>query len=347
MVTEEDVRRLRLAAHGLAPRLGLDPVGVVDRAVALQGQDLPAVLRAIALRAGTDVAEVRSAFDAGDLVRSWPMRGTLFASTPAWLASLLALTAERTEKSMVRRREALGIDDAVIARSEAVARERLADGPVSRAAILAAWEEAGLEVARGPGYHLIVLHSVRGLWHWGPFVGDDQCLVATPPQVPIDHLDQALADVAAGYVRGRGPVSVDDLAWWTKLPKGQVRRALARCEDIAEVELEGAPYLVEQGLLDDLPDLPPLGGEVQLLPAFDEYVLGYQRRDLIASPAMQQAVVPGNNGVFRPVIVVSGRVVGTWKRGKQGGEVTELVEKVTTAERRAIDEALAALAGSM
>ncbi|MBP2436488.1 hypothetical protein [Microbacterium amylolyticum] len=52
----------------------LTPAQVVDRSVALQGQDLPAVLRAIALRSrpGTSIADVRAAFDRGELVRSWP-----------------------------------------------------------------------------------------------------------------------------------------------------------------------------------------------------------------------------------------------------------------------------------
>ena len=100
----EQVRRLRLAAHGLAPGLGLDPAGVLDRAVALQGQDLLAVLRAIALRSRRDVDEVRGAFDRCELVRGWPMRGTLFATTPGRLAGLLGLTAERTERQMARRR---------------------------------------------------------------------------------------------------------------------------------------------------------------------------------------------------------------------------------------------------
>ena len=47
---------------------------VVDRAVALQGQDLPAVLRAIAIRSapGTTIDDVRAAFDRGEIVRSWP-----------------------------------------------------------------------------------------------------------------------------------------------------------------------------------------------------------------------------------------------------------------------------------
>src|SRR5690606_26995190 len=102
-----------------AQRLGgsaLAPAEVVRRAVAIQGQDLPAVLRAIAMRAsaGTALDDVRAAFDSGELVRSWPMRGTLFATTPEHLATLLHFTGERLHRAAARRRDELGLDDRVV-----------------------------------------------------------------------------------------------------------------------------------------------------------------------------------------------------------------------------------------
>ncbi|KAD4059678.1 hypothetical protein GD627_00795 [Arthrobacter yangruifuii] len=95
-LTDTQARRLRLRSH-LLQGSDLAPADVVRRAVALQGQDLPAVLRAVAVRSrpGTTVQDVRDAFDSGELVRGWPMRGTLFATTPAHLAALLRFTAER------------------------------------------------------------------------------------------------------------------------------------------------------------------------------------------------------------------------------------------------------------
>lgn len=349
MLEVEDVRRLRLAAHGLSPALGLDPAAVVDRAVALQGQDLQAVLQAVALRAGTDTDEVRAAFDRGELVRSWPMRGTLFATTPRWLAGLLSLTAARIERDMARRRTQLGLDEAAVERAGEVARERLAAGPVGRAELLGLWQAAGIETSGGPGYHLVVLHALRSLCHWGPFVDGEQCLVASATGEAVGDPEQVLADVVAGYVRARGPVTVEDVAWWLKLPKGQVRRALADSGDLAEVEVAevevagaGSTYLVEQAQLDALADLPPAGG-VHLLPAFDEYYLGYQGRDLVASPEMQAAVVPGGNGVFRPLVVVDGRVVATWRRGRSGGELTHLVEQLPKPRLAEVERALAAV----
>ena len=53
---------------------------------------------------------------------------------------------------------------------------------------------------------------------------------------------------------------------------------------------------------------------VHLLPAFDEYLLGYKDRTAVLAREDASKIVPGSNGVFRPTIVVGGRVAGTWKR---------------------------------
>ena len=118
-LTREEALRMRLRSQ-LIGGSDLTPTQVVERAIALQGQDLPAVLRAIALRSkpGTTTDEVKAAFDRGELVRSWPVRGTLFATTPAHLRALLSLTGERIHLSTVRRRGQLGLDEAVLDRDE-------------------------------------------------------------------------------------------------------------------------------------------------------------------------------------------------------------------------------------
>ncbi|WP_105565794.1 winged helix DNA-binding domain-containing protein [Microbacterium halophytorum] len=342
-LTREDALRLRRASHLLGGS-ELTPAEVVDRAIALQGQDLPAVLRAIAMRSapGTTVADVRAAFDRGELVRSWPVRGTLFATTPAHLRALLSLTSERLHRATVKRRAALELDDATITAARDIGLRMMAspgEGP-TRAELLEAWEDAGISAAGGRGYHLIVHNAIGGAWHWGRFRGEEQELVATPSgEVP----DDPLPGIVRGLVAARGPVTDADLAWWLKLPKGQVRAALAGA-GVTEVAVDGAKAFVVADAVagvrePDGPDAP-----IDLVPGFDEWILGYEDRSLVASPEMQAALVPGNNGVFKPAVLLDGTVVGTWQGlSKTRRESShELFEKVRAADRRRIDAALAA-----
>ena len=338
-LSDAQARRIRLRSH-LLQDSGLAPADVVRRAVALQGQDLPAVLRAIAVRSrpGTTVQDVRDAFDRGELVRSWPMRGTLFATTPEHLAALRHFTAERTRSMAARRRMELGLDEAVLSRSRGILREALRRQPMRRAEVMELWSGAGVETADGRGYHLLMHLAVEGLVHWGRFApaGTEQLLTLTEDG---DTDDGDLAAVVRGFVLARGPVTEADLAWWTKLPKTAVRRAAAGIGDLAEVQVQGRPAW----LIGEVPDPEPAG--VALVPGFDEWILGYADRSLVAGPAVRRALVPGNNGVFRPAILVDGVVVGTWRLPRSKGvvePVVDLVEQVPADTHRAIENAVAA-----
>lgn len=55
-------------------------------------------------------------------------------------------------------------------------------------------------------------------------------------------------------------------------------------------------------------------GGTHLLPAFDEYIIGYQNRRAALTDEHSNRVIPGKNGMFLPTLVHDGAVVGTWKR---------------------------------
>ncbi|MPV48611.1 winged helix DNA-binding domain-containing protein [Pseudactinotalea sp. HY160] len=348
-LTPGQARRLR-AQTQLLGGSALGPAEVVARGVALQGQDLPAVLRAVALRSrpGTSLDDVRDAVDAGLLVRSWPMRSTLFLTTPAHLRVLLAATGERIVRATALRRRHLGLDDRMLARAGEVARAALAQAPRTRAELLAEWEAAGIATAAGRGYHLLMHLAVTGLLHWGRFdAGRTQQLVeasagtgGTADAEDSDHT-AAMVAIVRSFIASRAPVSLEDLAWWTKLPKALLRGYAARLEDLVEVTVAGRPaYLLEELL----PNTPPPRTGVRLVPGFDEWLLGYSDRSLVATPAALEAVVPGGNGVFRPAILLDGVVVGTWLPARppaRPGPEIHLVGDVTAATARAIDRAIA------
>ena len=83
------------------------------------------------------------------------------------------------------------------------------------------------------------------------------------------------------------------------------------------------------------------------LPGFDEYLLGYQDRSDALPAEHANRIVPGGNGIFYPVIVARGQVVGTWRRtiGKAGVSVTaEPFDRLTARDAAGFSRAINAFA---
>ena len=143
--------RRRLAAMRLrAQRIdGIgrsSPLETVRWMLALQGQDLPGAKWSIGLRelGGTERG-VEAAFDAGDIVRSWPMRGTLHVVAGEDLGWILALTTPAAIASSAQRRAALGLELADAERAREVVQTVLAGRKVlTRDATLKTIDAAGV-----------------------------------------------------------------------------------------------------------------------------------------------------------------------------------------------------------
>ena len=327
MTSEIPVGRLRLAALGLVGPRAATAAGAARRLTAAQGQDLPGVLDALALRTDGGTPEaVRAAFDAGEIVRSWPMRGTYHVVAAEDLAWMLPLATARPLAAAAARRPGLGLTDATVEAAREVALGALSGGRrLTRAQLVAVWAEAGLTaggkaLGGGPANHTVGVLAQTGTLCYGPFAtAKEQALVLLDEWVPAPRRperEEALTEWALRYFRSHGPASVADYARWTGLPMADVHAGVAGAR----------PHLVEvaDGLLMD-PSTPErlaagreeADGEL-LLPGFDEFVLGYRDRSHVVDDAGFERIVPGNNGIFRPTVVVRGRVVGTWARAGSG-----------------------------
>ena len=302
-----------------------------DRLLALQGQDWNASRWALGVRApGTTEADVVAAFDAGRLVRSWPMRGTIHVVPAEDLGWMQAATNHRVLPGAVKRREFLGLDDRSLAQMTDVAIERLTGGrSLSREELGNAWTEAGIgDPEKGLGqwrYHVIWWLCQNGITVMGPVEGGEPRagIIPEPRLVLAEEWiqapnriegDEALAELAVRFVRGRGPVQDRDLAWWTGLTMRETRRGLdAASSDgrVAAVEVEGSQYWADPELLSG-PNSTDRG--FLLLPAFDEHLLGYTDRTAVLDAAHFERILPGRNGMFRATVVRDGRVVGVWTR---------------------------------
>jgi hypothetical protein len=319
------------------PRTVAETVGHL---LCLQAQDFGQALWAVGARTpGATRADVRAALDAGEVVRTSLLRGTLHFLEARDLRWLLALTAPRAMRSAARRLRETGADAQTIARAAEIARAELrGGGALTRTEFFAALRAAGIAPDGQRGYHLIFALAQAGEVCWGPARGDQPALVLVEEWISRDRdahgggaADEAdaIGALALRYFTGHGPASVADLAWWTKLPVTAVRAGVAAVRDrLVEVTCEGVTYyLIDTAGSGDVAGLLSAAStrstssrpHMLALAAFDEYLLGYQDRSAMLEPRYAERVVPGKNGLFRPIVVADGRVVGTWRKGTDVG----------------------------
>jgi len=283
----------------------------------------------VALRTGSrDRSAVLAALDAGTVVRSWPVRGTLHLLAADDLPWLLPLAGPRMVARCAPRHRELRLDEKTLQHAADVALTALTDSArLTRGELMAEWERAGIGTAGQRGYHLVVHLAQTGRICLGPSVPDrpgEQLFVASDgwlPDAPALDRDDALAELALRYLTGHGPATVADLARWSSLPVTEVRRGVAAVRGrLAAVEVGGVEHLMDPGTPDRLAGCRAAAREALLLPGFDEFLLGYADRDAVLAPEHAERIVPGRNGVFRPTVVVGGQVVATWRHvpGRRG-----------------------------
>ncbi len=170
----------------------------------------------------------------------------------------------------------------------------------------------------------------------------DERLKALGVSKPKLSETEALALLARKYFRSHSPASFEDFCWWTGLPISQNRKAIEQiASELEEVQVKdslpngnkqtmfvykgltskGQEY-IKDALKNDALEQHPTGTtedkSVILLPPYDEYLIGYKSR-WISLDKKHEAKAHNRFGIFKPVILYEGKVVGNWKASLDQG----------------------------
>jgi hypothetical protein len=315
-MTDFDIVHRRLHNQSIAPAALATPGEVVTRLGAVQAQDYLGALWAVGLRMkGATEQTIEQAISDRKIIRTWPMRGTLHFVAPEDVRWMLALLTPRIIARAARRHKQLELDAAIFARSEALFTKALQGGKqLTRAEMMDVLEQAGISTKGQRGYHILWWAAQSGLICFGPRQGKQDTFLLLDDWLPEGKTlsrEEALAELAYRYFTGHGPATIQDFRWWSGLLAVDARAGLKMVEaQLAHEEFDGQIYWFSSSLS----SIKAASPTAYLLPGFDEYLLGYRDRTAALDSAHATKVVPGANGMFKPIIVIDGRVVGTWKR---------------------------------
>jgi len=330
-----DIAHRRLYRHHIAGGGLRSAADVVALMGAVQAQDYPGSLWAVGLRMRAAVErDIEQALADRTIIRTWPMRGTLHFVAAADIRWMLELLTPRIVAANARRlRRDFGLDEAVFARCKKVLTAALQDGKqLSRNATYRVLDAARISPAEGRGLHILWRLAQDGVICFGARDGNQQTFALldewAPPAGTMKR-DEALSELTRRYFSGHGPATLQDFVWWSGLATADARAGIEMVKgELKEEKIGGQSYWFSSSIRAPKPKPPA----ANLLPAYDEYTVGYRDRSAVFNPVYAKN---RNHGyaIFNPTIVVDGQIVGTWKRALDGDSVVVIPSYFTRLTR--------------
>ena len=293
-----------------------DPADVVAWFGAMQGQDYKAMRWAVSMRMQRPSFKAfEKAFNDGRIIRTHLLRTTWQLVSGADYPWMLSLCRPKALAGLRGWMHANGIDipDDEKGRIQAL----LAEAAAGKRSVL---KEEFAEALREKGvtmtdqrlsYHLR-LAEYDGLLCSGDLHPNKRTLALVSEKLgsqPAMDPDEALALLTRKYFRSHGPATLEDFVWWSGLNSSDCRRGMEAIRDeITTLKHRGKDYHV-------MKDTRTRGfrrGSVLLLPAFDEYLIGYKSRHVVLHPA-HAPKAHNQSGIFYHVIALDGEIVGNWR----------------------------------
>ena len=310
----------RLLQQGLVASSFQTPAEVVAALGVVQAQDYPAALWALGLRLpGTTAQMVEQSIESRSVVRTWLMRGTLHFVTPGDVRWMLDLFAPGVLAGSARRYRELRLDEATLARSSRLIADAVQGGQTrTRSELFALLDAQGLDTPNQRGIYMLSRASYEGIIVQGVQKGRDPTFFALDELPPARRLgrDEATAELARRYFTGHGPAALPDFVWWSGLRVSEARAGLEAVKSELEAEtVDGQTFWRAPSQGPAKPQAPA----AFLLPAYDEFLIGYKDRS--ASLAPEHAALVKNANGLGATIVHDGRVIGTWTRETKRAEM--------------------------
>jgi hypothetical protein len=342
----QDTAQRRLISQRLVDAKLKAPKQVVEWLAAVQAQDYSGAKWALGqrLQDATDDA-IERAVAKGDILRTHVLRPTWHFVSPADIRWLLMLTAPRVHAASAYMYRKLGIDAALVRRSNAALTKALVGGnQLTRDELRVVLERAGVPTKGELRMGYIMMHAeLEALVCSGARRGKQftyALLDDRAPRARVLQRDEALAELSRRYFVSRGPATIHDYAKWSGLTITECRKGLEAVKDALEREsIAGKEYwfapVKTVGLKKPL-------ATAHLLSIYDEYVSGYKDRSAIIS-AKNGARLLAMGNALSGIVVVNGQIVGVWKRVFSDATVNvrlDLFSRLKATETSALHSAL-------
>jgi hypothetical protein len=252
---------------------------------------------------------------------------------------MLELTAPRIKSMLGHSNRKLKLDDTLLKKTNrAIAKAVQGHNYLTRQELKALLADKGIKTNVQRLAHIVGWAELDGLICSGPRREKQftyALLEERAPKATCMTKEEALANLAMRYFTSHGPAQVKDFSWWSGLSMKDCQEALTLVQP-----------KVEQSAVDNKTYwFSPYSKKIAspptalLLSIFDEYAIAYKdRSDLSDKRDVERMISMGNS--LTAVLILDGRVAGTWKRVMEKGRITLSISsfrKLSAGEKDAIE----------
>lgn len=338
-----EIANIRMQGQQLSAPQFDEPADLVSWMGAMQAQDYNMMKWAIGLRlkSGT-IEKVESAISRGEILRTHVMRPTWHIVAAEDIRWMIGLSAKRIKAAMISWRKDLSVTEKLLSKTtDHIIKILEGNNSLTRQEIGEGLSREGIATDTRSLYHFLSIAEAEGIICSGVDKGRLQTYALIDERVPPTktlHREEALAKLAHNYFRSHSPASITDFTWWSGLSATEAKQAISFIEKELSIEkFAGESLYIHQSCY----NMVQADEILHLMPPFDEYLISYKDRTH-ALPLHHYPKAFTNNGIFYPVIMRNGRIIGNWKKSVSKEKLnieTSFFEKGTAPDKKSIKKA--------
>lgn len=291
-----------------------NPDELVEWMGAIQAQDLPMSLLAVAVRTKNATAKsIEEAFNDGKLIRTHLMRPTWHMVSHRDIYWMLDLTTSQIKRTVGGRHHELELSKEILHKANRLLEKYLPETELSREEIKAVFLENNIRTDENRLSHLLFNAEMEQLICNGSLKNRLQTYSLLAEKVPVKITlprEEALIKLGKTFFSSHGPATMADFVWWSGLTMKDIRFVMENLrKEMETFSLGETDYFFYEKPLKKRPS----DTGIFLLPAYDEFLISYQSKHISINPEHRTKAAT-MNGIFKPIIVQNGETVGVWKR---------------------------------
>jgi len=285
---------------------------IVSHMGAIQAQDYAMAKWAIALRLKNHTdGHIEKAIDNAEIIRTHILRPTWHFVSAADVRWMLKLSAPHILKISASYNKRAGLDNKTLSKANSIIEKILEHKQLTRQEIMNELNKKNIRTDEFRSIHIMFNAELNGIVCNGSRREKQFTYALLDERVPNGKTysrEESLAELAKRYFTSHGPATVDDFKWWSGLTGADSKKALESVKQLFIMKkIADKEYWFSK-------NLKPFNKEsLYFLPAFDEFMVSYKERSASISKEHFNAAMTGN-GIFKPIIVKNGKVIGIWKR---------------------------------